>query len=169
MKQVDLFNVYINDVSFYSKFLTDTMVGLRFDTPLKRKYGHCSKCGNNDWYTRHRYGKKTGIKHISRVCKTCANVKRRERYWKLKNTNRERWRETCCGKNYKRYIKRFIGTSEELKAIKEFYKNTPEGYHVDHIIPLHGKHVSGLHVLSNLQYLTAEENIRKTNTFEEDK
>jgi len=50
-------------------------------------------------------------------------------------------------------------------AIKEFYENCPEGFHVDHEIPLQGATVSGLHVRGNLQYLTAEENLRKNNKF----
>jgi 5-methylcytosine-specific restriction endonuclease McrA len=53
----------------------------------------------------------------------------------------------------------------ETEEIREFYKNCPEGHHVDHIIPLKGKIVSGLHVISNLQYLTAEENMKKGNRF----
>lgn len=53
----------------------------------------------------------------------------------------------------------------DLAAIKQFYKNCPCGYHVDHIIPLQAELASGLHVLLNLQYLPAIENLLKGNTF----
>ena len=63
-------------------------------------------------------------------------------------------------------------TKEQLDEIAAIYKlaankSKSEGieYHVDHIIPLNGKLVSGLHIPSNLQIITKEENLTKQNKF----
>lgn len=70
-------------------------------------------------------------------------------------------------KNMKRIATKLSQTPEwaDLKAIEEFYKNCPKGYEVDHIIPLNGKNVRGLHILENLQYLTISENRTKGNKY----
>lgn len=40
-----------------------------------------------------------------------------------------------------------------------------KGFEVDHIIPLNGERVSGLHVLSNLQVITIQSNRSKSNKY----
>lgn len=53
----------------------------------------------------------------------------------------------------------------DQEEIEAFYRARPPGYEVDHIIPLKGKTVSGLHTLDNLQYLTMSDNRKKNAKF----
>jgi len=94
------------------------------------------------------------------------------------NENREKtlaakakWQKTNKGHynalqaNRRARILRATPKWADLNAIKEFYKNCPEGYEVDHIIPLQGKNISGLHVIGNLQYLPKSINRKKSNKY----
>ena len=57
-------------------------------------------------------------------------------------------------------------TQQHTDTMKDFYIMASDlGMEVDHIIPLQGKLVSGLHVPWNLQLLTGEDNRRKSNVF----
>lgn len=51
---------------------------------------------------------------------------------------------------------------------KDLYRVTGETYHVDHIVPMQGKNISGLHVPWNLQILPSDLNASKGNKYEED-
>lgn len=53
----------------------------------------------------------------------------------------------------------------DIEAIKQIYQECPEGYEVDHIVPLKARLASGLHTPENLQYLPASENRKKYNKF----
>jgi hypothetical protein len=64
-------------------------------------------------------------------------------------------------------------TETDLWVIKEIYalsalrtKLTGVLWHVDHIIPLQGEFVSGLHTPFNMQVISATENIKKNNRYE---
>ena len=70
----------------------------------------------------------------------------------------------------KKYIKLATPTWANLDRIRKVYikavektKATGVQYHVDHIVPLRGKDVCGLHVENNLRVILAKENLAKGN------
>ena len=107
-------------------------------------------------------------------CKTCDNSANKARRDNNPEAEKERARvyyinhqEDAVARTAKRRAIKLCAmpTWANLLAIKEIYNNCPEGHHVDHIVPLQGKNVCGLHVENNLQYLTVQENLSKGNKY----
>jgi len=125
-------------------------------------------------------------------CKECARERRRDKYvkdpakdqawsndWKTRNKERTlikqaEYKKTLHGKSVcnasnakrKAALLQRLPTWTDLGAIEAFYdKAATAGLTVDHIIPLQGKRVSGLHVPHNLQLLSKAENSSKKNVF----
>ena len=96
--------------------------------------------------------KKSRIKHSARVN---ANVNKR-RADKLKRTPKWLTKDDFW----------MIKEAYELAALRT--KLFGFAWHVDHVIPLKGKNVSGLHVPTNLQVIEGKLNIMKNNKFEGD-
>lgn len=92
-----------------------------------------------------------------------------KRQWKLRNIGKVKADHTFAKERIKIATPKWL-TKDQRKEIQNIYEEayilaekSGVSYHVDHILPLRGKNVSGLHVPWNLQILTAKENILKSN------
>jgi len=115
------------------------------------------------------------IKEYRKKNKETLNLKSKN--WKISNKKKvseynkfytETNPEIVKRKNLKRYAakkNRLLNCDDNVDMLN-IIKSCPEGYAIDHIIPLQGKNVSGLHVSWNLQYLTKSENSSKSNKFD---
>lgn len=97
--------------------------------------------------------------------------KRAEQYWRLTNPHKH---AAMSAKRHAAKRNRTPAwlTTEQLSTIEALYRHASEltcitgfAWHVDHIVPLQGVTVSGLHVPWNLQLLPASENIKKGNRY----
>lgn len=118
-----------------------------FYTLTNRQASYCKDCDNTK-------SKEYRAANLEK-CKKMVNqhyLNNKEQY--VANRARRRARELNALPNW-----------ADLDAIAEFYKYRPVGYHVDHIVPLQGDLVCGLHTIDNLQYLSAKDNLSKGNKF----
>lgn len=167
-----------------SKYLPELCTSSR--KPLEHKIyellglKYCSSCNSikdlKDFYLTNHYckachkiyyteNKEEILRKESQRCKNPGILHRKREYSKeYAKNNKEKFRAKSA--NRRASIINRTPIWADLDKINSIYLNCPEGYEVDHIIPLNGRLVSGLHVPENLQYLTSEENRQKSNKYD---
>lgn len=125
---------------------------------------------------------------LQSLCKSCRSVEYFENKERVNRVNKEWYAKNKKKRNDKakehyrnnkeQYATRIIkrkrlihnmqanNTELENSKIDKIYKNTPDGYDVDHIVPIKNENVCGLHKPHNLQYLKEEDNCKKRNFFD---
>ena len=153
----------------------------------------CSKCKifkPLDSYYRNRT-KKDGLQASCKVCKRIERLDNLEtnrkavRQWHEENKEyyaeyKKEWRSknktqvNAAVSKYRSNKKKRTPAWADLEKINYFYgvaayldwvSGNFVKHHVDHIVPLNGKTVCGLHVENNLQVLKSIDNFRKSNKY----
>jgi hypothetical protein len=134
------------------------------------------------WYASER-GKQMRRDYFKTYAKTEPFLRAKKKYAannrEQKSESGRKWREANPGKNCSKSNKRRADklcrtplwlSPDDHWMIAEIYdlaqqrsRATGVTFHVDHIVPLSGKTVSGLHVPLNLQVIQAVDNLRKQN------
>jgi hypothetical protein len=158
---------------------------------LRKTKGTCVECLKIEWAKGNetraeyfkQYNKRTDVKerknewyennkeHVIETAKTRPIEVRREyqKAWKERNLVWVRADTKARRRKHRSATPQWL-TAKEKAEIRELYKiaitmskTTGEQYVVDHIVPLRGEDVCGLHVPWNLRVITQEENLKKSN------
>jgi hypothetical protein len=154
---------------------------------LRKTKGSCMECVKEDWAVDNerrkekpktdaakaagkRYYEKNRPAVIARAAARPAEEKRRNRAeYKDRNVDVVRADTSVRKRRHREATPRWLTPSERLQ-MRELYVQarkmtelTRERYVVDHIVPLRGESVCGLHVPWNLRVITQEENLKKSN------
>lgn len=105
-------------------------------------------------------GKETKVADGKYCSNECYDFHRRKYKTPEELVEAKRKNGRAVSANYRARLRNQTPEDADLVAIKQFYINCPPGYEVDHIVPISK---GGLHILENLQYLTAKENRQKSN------
>ena len=126
--------------------------------------GQCAECARVSWRARNAGSDHERERHAKSRRENPSAHRERVRRWRAKNKDygaaaASKWRADLDNRTPK-WV--------DLNRVRVAYRwaqlasaSTGVEHHVDHIIPLRGKSVSGLHVPENLQVLTYWENLEK--------
>lgn len=107
-------------------------------------------------------------KRIDYLCEPEKTMLRVKKNWKTKRANdpiyRRAWNQWKYAKDLNRVPKWVSFSKHMLPKYRELLSDFPD-WSVDHIIPLNGKLVSGLHVPNNLQAMPTSDNSSKGASF----
>jgi 5-methylcytosine-specific restriction endonuclease McrA len=154
---------------------------------LRKTKGSCLECVKEDWAVDNerrkkkpkteaakaagkRYYEKNRQAVIARAAARPVEEKRRlQAEYKDRNVDVVRADTSVRKRRHREATPRWLTPAERLQ-MRELYVQarkmtelTRERYVVDHIVPLRGEEVCGLHVPWNLRVITQEENLKKSN------
>ncbi len=119
------------------------------------------KVSDRDYFNRNRDRLLSDMKDYYHANKAHLRPKMRAYYQQYSKANR-----ALCNARLAKYRTSKLQATPSwvnFSELQKIYLNCPKGMEVDHIIPLRGEKVCGLHVPWNLQYLTRSDNARKGN------
>ena len=155
-----------------------TCTKCKFEKPLDRFYKRSDRDTYHSWCKdcKHESSKQWNTKNKDKHSEINRKWYEENKEHHLTNSkkwyenNKHRKLETTTARDKRCVLATPTWADREL--IKELYslakkltEQTGIPHEVDHIVPLQGKNVSGLHTQDNLQVITAEENRRKSNKF----
>jgi 5-methylcytosine-specific restriction endonuclease McrA len=160
---------------------------VRGHVALRKTKGSCLECVREDWALDNerrkgkpkteaakaagkRYYEKNRQAVIARAAARPAEEKRRNRAeYKDRNVDVVRADTSVRKRRHREATPKWLTPAERLQMrdlylqARKLTELTRERYVVDHIVPLRGEEVCGLHVPWNLRVITQEENLKKSN------
>lgn len=148
--------------------------GDRFTIHVRKDKQRCNGCA-----PKHNIKRISAAYHANKEKKREYDRKRRAEkghlYREASRRHRERypWKKNMETQKRRAHMLSVTPSWASVDAMEAIYKEaalrtaeTGIKWVVDHIIPLRGKTVCGFHVENNLQIITAEENLKKSNRFD---